>query len=32
LPAHFGAPHGGYIARTALGYDFKPADDLVVMG
>jgi len=32
LPAHFGAPHGGYVTRHAAGYDFTPADDLVVAG
>lgn len=32
LPAHFGAPHGGYVKRHAAGYDFRPADDLVVAG
>ena len=32
LPAHFGAPHGGYISRHAGGYEFRPADDLVVAG
>jgi len=32
LPAHFGAPHGGYVKRQASGYEFKPADDLVVSG
>jgi glyoxylase-like metal-dependent hydrolase (beta-lactamase superfamily II) len=30
LPAHFGAPHGGYVSRHASGYDFTPADELVV--
>ncbi|MDE1949095.1 MAG: MBL fold metallo-hydrolase [Burkholderiales bacterium] len=32
LPAHFGAPHGGYVTRHAGGYDFRPADDLTVAG
>ena len=32
LPAHFGAPHGGYVKRAAAGYDFTPADDLVIAG
>ncbi|MDB5742450.1 MAG: hypothetical protein JWR68_765 [Polaromonas sp.] len=32
LPAHFGAPHGGYVRRHSAGYDFTPADDLVIAG
>lgn len=32
LPAHFGAPHGGYVKRSASGYGFLPADDMVVAG
>ena len=28
LPAHFGAPHGGYVKRGADGYRFRPADEL----
>jgi hypothetical protein len=28
LPAHFGAPHGGYVKRAAAGYAFRPANDL----
>jgi glyoxylase-like metal-dependent hydrolase (beta-lactamase superfamily II) len=32
LPAHFGAPHGGYVKRNSSGYSFTPADDLVVAG
>ncbi len=30
LPAHFGAPHGGYVAKHAGGYQFVPADDLTI--
>lgn len=29
MPAHFGAPHCGRIHRSAAGYAFAPADDLV---
>lgn len=29
MPAHFGAPHCGRIKRSADGYAFAPADDLV---
>lgn len=29
MPAHFGAPHCGRIRRSAAGYAFAPADDLV---
>jgi glyoxylase-like metal-dependent hydrolase (beta-lactamase superfamily II) len=32
LPAHFGAPHGGYVGRSSTGYSFTPADELVVAG
>ena len=28
LPAHFGAPHGGYVKLGADGYRFRPADEL----
>lgn len=30
LPAHFGAPHGGYVTRRADRYSFRPADDLTL--
>ena len=32
LPAHFGAPHGGYVKRHAGGYGFTPAGDLLLTG
>jgi glyoxylase-like metal-dependent hydrolase (beta-lactamase superfamily II) len=32
LPAHFGAPHCGYVRRSSTGYSFTPADELVVAG
>lgn len=28
LPAHFGAPHCGYVVREGDGYGFRPADQM----